>query len=263
MALLAAPLVAVLLAAGASCTGSSGADEPGGTPVGSGENEPSPSAVPGRYRTLPEPCSAVPQKVLDRVLPGGRSGSPSLDDFQKGEDGGNGEASGTSGGKALLTYDTDRRVGCEWSGENGTRNRRIRVDFERVVSYDPAVSDEEQAQEEYLAAAGNADVPTGGRSSVPSTGGGRSPVSGAPPSGTASPRQVPGIGDEAFLEDRLRADAAEPHREITMVFRKENVIVQVTLREWPLESGRMPSGSAMQTDTHLLARELAKQLGEE
>ncbi len=85
-------------------------------------------APPGKYRTLPQPCVALDLDALKQLVPGA------------------GDYSGTES----LTYDTDRRVGCKWQGRtpDGTA-RTLSVDLERVVSYDPAISDEVQAGEDF------------------------------------------------------------------------------------------------------------------
>ncbi|MFE1784907.1 hypothetical protein ACFW9F_20570, partial [Streptomyces sp. NPDC059506] len=62
-------------------------------------------------------------------------------------------------GEARLTYDTDRRAGCKWSGRDSAADHYLSVDFERVVSYDTAVSDDDQAQQEFLALATGAGIP--------------------------------------------------------------------------------------------------------
>lgn len=265
----AVPLTAGLLLLTAACTTA----DPGTTgskPRGASGSQSASTAPPGRFRTLPEPCGAVPRSVLARLLPGIGSSSPS-----PGSSAGTDDADGGNGsGKPSLTYDTDRRVGCSWTGGTAAWSRYLHVDFERVVSYDPAVSDEEQAKEKYLDAAGAAGVPPGGAgpgASVPGSASGAGPSPGAPEkadpsggssSGTASPRIIAGVGDEAFLEDRLKADAAEPHREVVIVFRRANAIVKVELREWPAQGGPLPSGSAMQVNAHLVAQKLAEEFGE-
>lgn len=260
------PLVAaagLLLASLVSCTGSPEPGASGSSAPGSGGSKPPSSAPPGKFRTLPEACGAVPRSALVRLLPGTGAASPSPEDSGGAGSAGSGEGADGSG-EATLTYDTDRRVGCEWSGEGESWNRYLHVDMERVVSYDPSVSDEEQAREEYLDAAGAADVPGGGPGSAPPGSGGASQDGGGGSSSdTASPRIIAGIGDEAFLEDRLKAEAAEPHREVVIVFRKANVIVKVELREWPLDGGPLPSGSTMQVNAHHVAQELARVFNEQ
>src|SRR4051794_18428613 len=83
---------------------------------------------PGKYRTLPQPCAALGPDRLRQLVPG-------VADYA---------------GRESLTYDTDRRVGCSWQGkaDDGTV-RSLSVDFVRVVSYDPGVSDEVQAEMDF------------------------------------------------------------------------------------------------------------------
>ncbi|WP_328495719.1 DUF3558 domain-containing protein [Streptomyces sp. NBC_00414] len=141
------PGVAALLAALlAGCTG--------GSPDG-GDDDPKPgdtattatAARPGKYRTLPEPCGAVSQSTLDSLLPGIKQ----LADEEQREK--------AYEGTATVTYDTDRKVGCHWKAESGTATDHLLVDFERVVSYDNAVSDDDRATEIYAKKETAADLP--------------------------------------------------------------------------------------------------------
>ncbi|THA25117.1 hypothetical protein E4198_10600 [Streptomyces sp. RKND-216] len=122
-----------------ACTGGSGGDETGGT---SGDAtaaaEPAP---PGRYRTLPEPCGAVSRDTLEQMLPGAAAKAE-----QEGDEGGASATPSPLEGEAALTYDTDRRVGCTWQSTTSLGSRQLNVDFERIVSYDSEVSDDEQAE---------------------------------------------------------------------------------------------------------------------
>ncbi|MFD6758286.1 DUF3558 domain-containing protein [Streptomyces roseolus] len=96
-----------------------------------------PVAPPGRYRTLFEPCGAVPQAALRELLPG----TVALSDVERAK---------ALRGTAAVTYDTDRRVGCTWSADTADGgSHRLVLDVERVVSYDPTVSDATRAQEVY------------------------------------------------------------------------------------------------------------------
>ncbi|MFE7548808.1 DUF3558 domain-containing protein [Streptomyces gardneri] len=97
----------------------------------------SPVAPPGRYRTLFEPCGSVPQSTLKDLLPG----AAALPDAERGK---------AYRGVAAVTYDTDRRVGCTWKADSPETSHRLSLDIERVVSYDPTVSDDARAQEVYL-----------------------------------------------------------------------------------------------------------------
>ncbi|WP_338146057.1 DUF3558 domain-containing protein, partial [Streptomyces scabichelini] len=141
--------VAALLAATvtlAGCTGSDGGDEPTDSKQG-GSGTTAASAQPGRYRTLPEPCAAVDQGTLDSLLPGIKQ----VTDQEQREK--------AYAGTATLTYDTDRKVGCRWKAEATSATDHLWVDFERVVSYDNAVSDESRASQLYVTKEVAADLP--------------------------------------------------------------------------------------------------------
>ena len=102
-------------------------------------------APPGRYRTLPEPCGSVDVGTLKKLLPGAGAA----------ESEGDGEGSG-KGRRAAPTpprsrarrrhvrHGPSRRLPLEGREQSRTPDH-LAVDFERVVSYDPAVSDDEQA----------------------------------------------------------------------------------------------------------------------
>ncbi|MCZ0980021.1 DUF3558 domain-containing protein [Streptomyces diastatochromogenes] len=130
---------------------------------------PPPLAPPGRYRTLFEPCGAVPQATLKDLLPG----AATLPDAERDK---------AYRGVAAVTYDTDRRVGCTWKADTPDTSDRLSLDIERVVSYDAAVSDDDRAQEVYARkqlAAGIPLPPTA--SPTPGTPTGAPSASGKPP----------------------------------------------------------------------------------
>lgn len=127
----------------AGCTGSSGDEDTEDTKPDA--TSPSQTAEPGKYRTLPEPCGAVSTNTLKDMLPG------TADD-----------ATGTASpyeGERAVTYDTDRRVGCRWKSSTTLSTRHLSIDLERVVSYDPDVSDDEKAEELFDEKAEAADIP--------------------------------------------------------------------------------------------------------
>ncbi|MEW2525444.1 DUF3558 domain-containing protein [Streptomyces sp. NPDC047071] len=141
------PGAAVLLVALlAGCTGGSGHDDGGDGKSGDASGSTT-AAEPGRYRTLPEPCGAVDNSTLDAMLPG----IEEIEDADQREK--------AYGGSPTVTYDTDRRVGCRWKVESPDATHHLLVDFERVVSYDGAVSDDARAQEVYRTKLREADLP--------------------------------------------------------------------------------------------------------
>ncbi|WP_328969102.1 DUF3558 domain-containing protein [Streptomyces sp. NBC_00239] len=160
------PGIAVVLAALVTgCSAGSGADgqqtdnKAGGTAA---------VAPPGKYRSLPEPCRSVGSKRLKEMLPA----SPALTTEQVEQ---------LYAGKADPSYDADRRVGCRWKSETSDATRLLYVGYERVVSYDSAVSDDDRAREVYERQLEAAHLPVAAATTPPATG-----ASGAPSSGAAS-----------------------------------------------------------------------------
>ncbi|MFJ7198159.1 MULTISPECIES: DUF3558 domain-containing protein [unclassified Streptomyces] len=120
--------LAVGCSADTGTDGSAGDSKPGETAVA--------AAAPGKYQTLPDPCRAVATSTLKDLLPG----AAELSEEQQKK---------VYEGTAAVTYDTDRRVGCRWKSEAPSSSHTLSIDFERVVSYDPAVSDDDRAREVY------------------------------------------------------------------------------------------------------------------
>ncbi|GHB28100.1 DUF3558 domain-containing protein [Streptomyces chryseus] len=138
------PGVALLAALTAGCTGGSGTDS-STTDAKAGESNTS-VAAPGKYRTLREPCGAVDRGLLRDLLPG----ATTLPEEQQKK---------AYDGAPAVTYDTDRRVGCRWKVDSPGATHHLRVDFERVVSYDSEVSDDDRAKEVYAKQEVAADLP--------------------------------------------------------------------------------------------------------
>ncbi|MBH0245542.1 DUF3558 domain-containing protein, partial [Streptomyces cavourensis] len=198
-------------------------------------------------------------------------------------------------GAATITYDTDRKVGCSWKSTAPDSSRNLTIDFERVVSYDPAVSDEDRARALYVKKENAAELPgTGGGSPEKGKGatasaegeekekgtskpggdqGSADPsaspspsasASGAPgPSGSGDedlrPRVLDGLGDAAFLDDLLtRAGSTAQHRTVSVVFRTSNVLVTVRYGEQPTLVTKVPDSKELQEKARSLARKLAE-----
>ncbi|MER5879965.1 DUF3558 domain-containing protein [Streptomyces sp. NPDC001910] len=276
------PGAAVLLAA--LLAGCTGASDDGGSPADSKGGDTGTTAVaaqPGKYRTLPEACGAVDHDTLDALLPGIAQLPDAAQQDQAYE------------GEAALTYDTDRRDGCSWKVESATATDHLSVDFERVVSYDNTVSDDNKAEELYSTRETAADLPEpaatgsdassspGGDAGTPSGDAGGSgdsgdgndsggSGSGPTPSGSASPtetsaalqpRVLDDLADQAFLDDKLSAGSSTARqRTVTVVFRTSNVIVTIEYAEQPTASGGVPDSEEMQDRARKLADVLAGKL---
>jgi hypothetical protein len=229
-------------------------------------------AQPGKYRTLPEPCGAVSQGTLDSLLPGIKQ----ITDAE--------QRAQAYAGVATLTFDTDRKVGCRWKVESTDATDHLLVDFERVVSYDNAVSDDSQAQTIFATKETAADLPeptasatasdSASESATPSGSASATPSSSATASDSASssasvspsptglePRTLSGLGDEAFLDDALSSSGSTAkQRTVTVVFRTSNVIVTVEYEEQPATVGVVPDSQKMQDRARKLAAQLADSL---
>lgn len=274
-----AALLAVLLA---GCTGGSGNDD-GTTDPKPGESATTPTAAqPGKYRTLLEPCAAVSHGTLDSLLPGIKQ----VTDEEQREK--------AYEGTATQTYDTDRKVGCRWKAQSTGATDHLLVDFERVVSYDNAVSDDDRATDIYLKRETAADLPepvassessdasespesSSSSGSSPDPSGSPSGDSGSGPSSSSSgaegddesgsatpsdgstpsalqPRTLDDLGDEAFLDDAL---SSSRQRTVTVVFRTSNVVVTIQYDEQPATTTDVPSSKDMQDRARKLAGQLA------
>ncbi|MBT2419083.1 DUF3558 domain-containing protein [Streptomyces sp. ISL-22] len=276
-----AALLAALLA---GCTGSS--DSGGATDDSNPGDAGTATAVaePGRYRTLPEPCGAVGEETLDSLLPGVKE-LPDEEQREKAYE-----------GTPTLTYDTDRKVGCRWKVESAEATDHLFVDFERVVSYDSAVSDDSEAERLFAvqqeaadlpeptssgttgSGEEGADTPSATLSGSPSASASASPVtapssSSSSPSASASPagatpaelqpRVLDDLGDEAFLDDELGGSGSTAQqRRVTVVFRTSNVIVRIEYEEQPATVGTVPDSEEMQDRARKLAAQLADVLAE-
>ncbi|MBK3577383.1 DUF3558 domain-containing protein [Streptomyces sp. MBT65] len=224
-------------------------------------------AQPGKYRTLPEPCGAVGHGTLDTLLPG----ITQIADTDQRDT--------AYAGDATLTFDTDRKVGCRWKVESTDATDHLLVDFERVVSYDNAVSDAAEAQTLFATKETAADLPeptasatasdsaTPTASATPSSSASASASTSASGSASASvtasptglePRALSDLGDEAFLDDALSSSGSTAQqRTVTVVFRTSNVIVTIEYEEQPATVGVVPDSQKMQDRARKLAAQLA------
>ncbi|MGW3206618.1 DUF3558 domain-containing protein [Streptomyces sp. NPDC001135] len=278
---------ALLVALLAGCTSGSGGDSPTDNANPGDAGTTTAAAQPGKYRTLPEPCGAVGHDALDSLLPGIKQ---ITDPVQRDK---------AYQGEAELTYDTDRKVGCHWKVESADATDRLSVDFERVVSYDNAISDDDQAQQLFEDKETAADLPdpgstpatsgtptsTASTTASPSTSrpGGvptSSPASSASPSsstasspsssvsGDASPsdsaadlqpRVLSDLGDEAYLDDRLASSGSTAEQRTVTVVFRTSNVV-VTL-----QYEEQPTATGTVPDSKEMqdsARNLASQLAD-
>ncbi|MFD3641857.1 DUF3558 domain-containing protein [Streptomyces griseus] len=280
------PGVALLAALVVGCSAGSdsnanGADSKAGSPTVT-------PAPPGKYETLPAPCRAVPRGMLKDLL----LGAAQLPGDQQEK---------VFRGSASVTYDTDRKVGCSWKSDAPNATRSLSIDLERVVSYDPAVSDDDRAdtvysKKEKAAGLSSSTAPgpdaekNGGTPSGTGKDAGKSGDEGTPdgaatgsadPSSSSSPsggdggaggsgteealpsRVLDNLGDAAFLHDLpTRAGSTAQHRTVSVVFRTSNVVVTVRYAEQPALITLVPDSKELQEKAQALARKLAETLAE-
>ncbi|RMI28023.1 hypothetical protein EBN88_28635 [Streptomyces triticirhizae] len=242
--------VALILGA-VACTGDLGGDQNTGGIDPSGNTDT--TVQQGRYSGLPEPCGAVRPETLAELLP---DAEPEV-----------------YAGDPLATYDTGRRVGCDWRHVDGSDTQRLTVDFLRVISYEPEVSDDDQAERDFETRAAEAGVTITGEDSGDDGGGdagdgGEGDVGGdgeqsvSPASGdtTSDARELDGIGHVAFIDDRLTSDDAGDRRDVTLSFRNANVIVTVVYSVSTTRPDPAPDSSQAQAHAETVARQLAEGL---
>jgi hypothetical protein len=256
-----AAVAACGLAAG--CTaGLDGTDDATGSEPPGSLTEP---AEAGQFTALPEPCGAVDEETLRALLPGG---DPEMYE-----------------GVPTPTYDAGRRVGCEWRGAAETTTHQLVVDLERVISYDPEISDDDQAALEFDELAVDAGVSldgseTGTETGETETGTGSTATDGtdeseglegseedaleegyteAPtsPEGALANRPLDDIGHAAYIDDQLTSGNASARREVEVAFRNANVIVTVNYTVSTSVAGEAPESATLQEGAQTVAQQLA------
>ncbi|MER6915729.1 hypothetical protein ABT354_28990 [Streptomyces sp. NPDC000594] len=254
----AAALIAVVV--GAVATGCTAGSDDGGTEADAKSGTARTVAQPGKYRTLLEPCGAVDRSTLRELLPG----LDALAEEERGE---------RLRGEAAPTFDTDRRVGCSWQARTAEGVvHTLTLDFERVVSYDAAISDNDQAQQVFEAKRDAAlpedalpaatGTPTGGSSDPATTDGATGDGTGDEPD--LSSRVLDDLGDDAFLHDEASAPGGPTadRRNVSVVFRTSNVVATVDYSEQTGRATSTPDGEELQDRATNLADELVGEFDE-
>jgi hypothetical protein len=172
--------------------------------------DPDDRAAPGRAAAVVPPApGAVAQDTLRELLPGADAAAYA--------------------GVPAVTFDTERRVGCTWTSATTDSTQRLSVDLTRVVSYDPAVSDDAQAEQDF-----------------------RRRMAAAP-----AAREVDGIGHVAYIDTALTSDDAGNGDDITLAFRTANVIVTVDYAVSTVQADAAPRSALLQQRVQSVARQLA------
>ncbi|WP_333769125.1 hypothetical protein [Streptomyces sp. IBSBF 2435] len=211
-------------------------------------------APPGKYRTLPQPCIAVDLDTLKALVPGGLDYS----------------------GTESLTYDTDRRVGCSWRATTPDgSSRSLAIDLERVVSYDPAVSDEVEAKSDFDDQAATASIPplplpgsttttsppTTQTSGTTGTSGTGAPTGPAGNSADLAPRRLTDVGNAAFINDvPATKKGGVARRDVTLVFRTANVVVNIRYTQSSPADAAPPQSADLQGGAQKVAEQLERRV---
>ncbi|NGN63735.1 DUF3558 domain-containing protein [Streptomyces sp. A7024] len=274
-AVAAAAAFSTLALALAGCTGSGGNGL-----VDDGEDSgtaSSPSAASsGKYRTLPEACASVDSGQLSDLLPGAESADAADDgNASPGADAEGKAPSEALAGKPILTYDSQRRAGCEWQTESAQGQHQLKVRFERVVSYNDNLSDDDRAAEVFLSRAekhgfdpASSTVPTEEPTAGDDASGSGDPSpsesgsTGSADPSLAAPRALEDLGDEAFLDDDASAADTSARRDVTVVFRTSNVVVTVEYGQSLTTPNRIPAPADLQGKAEDVAEQLAEDLTE-
>ncbi|UED84928.1 DUF3558 domain-containing protein [Streptomyces profundus] len=226
-------VAALILGASACSADLGGTEDTDGSTPSSGART---TNQQGRYSGLPEPCGSVSQETLAQLLP---DADPEV-----------------YAGSPLATFDTGRRVGCEWRNADGADSQRLTVDFLRVVSYESDGSDDDQAGLDFEARAEEFGLTIGEEAddTERESPGTLSPTQGRP---QANARQLDGIGHAAFLDDRLTSGDATTRRDVTLAFRNANVIVTVVYTVSTIQPDTAPDSARSQQYAETVAEQLA------
>ncbi|MEW1753592.1 hypothetical protein ACIQU1_34635 [Streptomyces angustmyceticus] len=288
----AALVVAVALAAGlAGCSDDSGpdgsaADAKGGTAASSSQ-----AAEPGRYQTLPEACGLPSRRAIRGMLPG--DGQPLSSADAKKIYGGQADITydtdrrvgchwtrETTAGTRHLSLDIQRVVSYDSAVSDDDKAQGIYDKKELAAqipsggagSPSPAApspsASKGKDKGEGAVANGSKDKDAKGKSSSDSVGkapsGSPSQASGpsTDPDGSTAPRVLDDLGDAAFLNDKLVTADSGVHRDVTVVFRTSNVIVQLTYDQWSTDKSMLPDSQELQDKARSLATELTDSLSE-
>ncbi|MFJ3975755.1 DUF3558 domain-containing protein [Streptomyces sp. NPDC090021] len=286
-------MLTALAAGAAGLTGCTGGSTGGSTSDAKAGGSSAAPAQPGKYRSLPSPCrAAADSKKLKAMLPAPDSLTPEQrDQLYAGTADTSYDGDRHVGCRWTAQTPEETRllsVGFE----------RV-VSYDRA-----AASDDDKAKQVYVRLLTDAHLPFPGPATPPSPGATNpanpapgnpvpstpptaappangtpptgAPEAGAPAAGTAAPGASPstqpelgsrileGLGNEAFLDDKLSpagATAAQS-RTVRIVFRTSNVIVNVEYSVQPTLPGTVPPSGETQEKAVQLAQALAERFNE-
>ncbi|MGI5258658.1 hypothetical protein [Streptomyces angustmyceticus] len=292
----AALVVAVALGAGlAGCSDDSGPDDGAADAKDGGTTSSSQAAEPGRYQTLPEACGLPARRTIRGMLPGDGQ-SPSSADAKK-IYGGQADITydtdrrvgchwtrETTAGTRHLSLDIQRVVSYDSAVSDDDKAQGI-YDKKALAAQIPsggagsptpaapspsATKSKDKGEGAVANGSKDKDAKDSTKDKSSSDSVGKTP-SGSPsqgsgpstdPDGSTDPRVLDDLGDAAFLNDKLVTADSGVHRDVTVVFRTSNVIVQLTYDQWSTDKSMLPDSQELQDKARSLATELSDSLSE-
>ncbi|TJZ51867.1 hypothetical protein FCH28_18560 [Streptomyces piniterrae] len=294
----AALVAAAALAAGLTgCTGGSATDGGAADAKGGDATSSSSAAQPGRYQTLPEACGLPAPSTVRGMLPGDGE-RPSASEAEK-IYGGQADVTydtdrrvgcrwkrETTAGTRHLSLDIQRVVSYDSAVSDDDKaqeiygNKELAAEIPSGGPSSPASSSpsapKDAPKDKESGKGGDKGTGKDGEQTPDGDGSGSANPSGAPdgtpdgasegasldPGGSTAPRVLDGLGDAAFLNDKLATADSGVHRDITVVFRTSNVIVTITYDQWSADKTMLPDSQELQDKARSLAGELAESLNE-
>ncbi|MFG2620404.1 DUF3558 domain-containing protein [Streptomyces sp. NPDC048507] len=296
------PGIAMVTALAAAVTGLAGCTDGGGIGMTSdqkgGGSSPAP-AQPGKYRSLPQACKAADPKRLKAMLPAADSltteqreqlyagtADPSFDGDR--HVGCHWSAQAPEG-TLLLSVVFERVVSYD-RGAASDDDKAHKVFVRRLTDAHlpfpgpastpsgspagspggaPAAPSAPSATPSATPSnAANPASPAANPAASPATENPAAPSASASPSPSTPPelgsRVLEGLGNEAYLDDKLSAAGATAaqSRTVRIVFRTSNVLVTVEYSVQPSAPGTVPSSAQTQEEANQLAEALAERFNE-
>ncbi|MER5729607.1 DUF3558 domain-containing protein [Streptomyces sp. NPDC002138] len=289
------PGILMLTALMAGCTSGTGAGVTSDSKAG--DSTPV-AAPPGKYRSLPSPCKAADAKRLKAMLPAATTlTSPQRDQLYAGTADTSYDGDRRVGCRWKAQTPEETRLLSVGFERVVSYDRAANSDDDKATQvYERRLADA------HLPVPAPTTSPAPGASTAPGPGAGPGAVTapsagtkpGAPPGNTAAPAGAPagapvsapsgppagapsatptppelgsrvleGLGDAAFVEDRLSAaGSAAQSRTVRIVFRTANVIVTVEYSVQPALPGGVPSSAQTQDEAHQLAEALVNRFND-
>lgn len=215
----------LVVAATAGCSllsGSGGDDKPAAKATPStASRSAAPSLPPAKYTKIPSACTTLGKATIKDLVPETK------------------DASGDAG----KSSDTNARASCNWNGLDGFQYRWLEVSLQRADSVPGVGSGQAQAQASYSKLKTAATAPDGLKK-------GERP----------SVRALAGLGDESQLVSSAVEQEGNDYRDVSIVIRKDNVVVSVSYNGTGFEGSKTPSAKDLEGRATKAAKEVLTHL---